>query len=500
MRRALPQWAAGRGAGALPGRPRSAHRGTRCRARRRSAPPAAADAASRRRAGGDPIGSCHRTGSGSARAAEPAARSRTRTHRAAGLLTDPDVRLVVLTGAGGSGKTRLAIEAGRRAAPAFTDGLRYISLAAIREADALAAAIAAALRHIAGHRAGGRGVDHAFAQPRNAADSRQLRAVTRRGAVARHAPGGCAPIDDSCHEPLSCCTCPVNTSFRSTLCRTTRRDGVHRTGHTGQRQARTREVRPRHDRDAVSSPRPAAAGDRACRRPASGADLRRSAGPARHRLPMLVGGPSDLPTRQQTMRSTLAWSFDQLEPQAQGDVAALSVFADGCTLEAAAEVLGSGAETPRRLLELVDHSLLTHSPTSHGSRYAMLETVREFAAEQLEAGGHQEQVRVGMPSTCCGSPSPWGCRSTRSPQAGRNDNELAVAEQANLRAALDWAHDVDPALGLELMAALEQFWISANPPEAARRLEALLERACAASSRRQGPRSTRSRRRDRVRR
>jgi tetratricopeptide (TPR) repeat protein len=195
------------------------------------------------------------------------------------------------------------------------------------------------------------------------------------------------------------------------------------------------------------------------------------------RLPLLIGGPRDLPARQQTLRATLEWSFDQLARQARDDLAMLSVFAGGCTLDAATAVLEPGPLTPARLLELVDHSLLTHTVTLHGSRYGMLETVREFAAEHLEASGSAEQARRRHATYLLGFAESLGLSIDALAAGAVKRPDLAAADLENLRAALDWATDADPLLGLALMAALEQFWIALSPPEAAARLTALLDRA-----------------------
>lgn len=395
----------------------------------------------------------------------------------AGLLRSPNVRLLVLTGAGGSGKTRLAIEAGRQAAPEFANGARFVSLAAIRDPEALPAAIAAALDVPS---SAGRPLDALLAELANrevllildnvehlraaapqlvtllAGAPRLTLLVTSR--VVLHVSGEHVyPVD-----PLSdAAAAAVFVERAVTSNARLARDELD--GGTVELMCRRLDRLPLAIELAASH-----------LRALTPAELLAQLDT---RLPMLVGGPADLPSRQRTLRATLAWSFDQLEPQAQRDLAALSVFVDGFSLAAAAAVLRSGEETPNRLLGLIDHSLLTHAATTHGSRYAMLETVREFAAERLVDGDEQQRVRRGHAEYMLEFAQALGL-SVDALVAGRpKRNDLAVAEQANLRAALDWSQDAEPLLGLELMAALEQFWIAANPPEAAGRLQLLLDRA-----------------------
>jgi predicted ATPase len=108
------------------------------------------------------------------------------------------------------------------------------------------------------------------------------------------------------------------------------------------------------------------------------------------RLPVLTGGPRDAPARQQTLRDTIAWSHDLLSTAEQALFARLGVFVGGCSLAAVAAICGSGGhgETLEGLASLVDKSLLQSDRASgheDAPRYVMLETVHEFAREQLAA-------------------------------------------------------------------------------------------------------------------
>jgi predicted ATPase len=126
-----------------------------------------------------------------------------------------------------------------------------------------------------------------------------------------------------------------------------------------------------------------------------------------HRLPLLTRGARDLPQRQQTLRNTIAWSFDVLEAGEQQLFRRLSVFVGGFTLEAIQTVCfttatdapsvaaeeGEGAL--EQLAQLIDKSLVqAQQGTSAEPRFTMLETIREYAQEQLQASQEEAAVRL----------------------------------------------------------------------------------------------------------
>ena len=118
-----------------------------------------------------------------------------------------------------------------------------------------------------------------------------------------------------------------------------------------------------------------------------------------HRLPLLTSGPADLPERQQTLRATLAWSHDLLGRPEQVLFRRLAVFVGGWTLEAAESVCAGADLPPQEVLErlgvLVDNSLVHPLDRAASEpRFAMLETVREFAQELLIASGEAEAEAV----------------------------------------------------------------------------------------------------------
>ena len=110
-------------------------------------------------------------------------------------------------------------------------------------------------------------------------------------------------------------------------------------------------------------------------------------------LPLLVGGARDLPERQQTMRRTVAWSYDLLTAREQQLFRRLAVFAGGWTL-AAAETVCQEIEVLEGLASLLDKNLIIRREDSSGEpRFLFLETIRAYALEQLEAGGEIKEIR-----------------------------------------------------------------------------------------------------------
>ena len=117
-----------------------------------------------------------------------------------------------------------------------------------------------------------------------------------------------------------------------------------------------------------------------------------------HPLPLLVTGARDAPTRQQTLRATLDWSYFLLAPPEQRLLARLSVFAGGATLSAIERVGGDGRESGLavlpRLARLIDASLVQRLDSSGTEpRYRLLETVRQYAGERLLEQGEQDAIR-----------------------------------------------------------------------------------------------------------
>ena len=182
------------------------------------------------------------------------------------------------------------------------------------------------------------------------------------------------------------------------------------------------------------------------------------------RLPLLAGGPRDLPVRLQTMRDAIAWSYDLLTPSEQALLRRLSVFTGGFTLEAAEAVRGDlDPDVLVRLMSLVDQSLARPVvPKESEYRFTMLETVREFALERLEAHGEGEVARAAH-ATHFLNLAEQAAAANFGPQESTWLDRLE-AERSNLRAAQDWFEQATEAdLALRLVAACFRFWRVRGP-------------------------------------
>ena len=187
-------------------------------------------------------------------------------------------------------------------------------------------------------------------------------------------------------------------------------------------------------------------------------------------LKLLKGGAPDAPERQRTIRATIDWSYELLEPHDQNLFMRLAVFAGGCTLEAAESICGDDLDVVDGLASLTDSGLIRVEGTDEAPRFTMLEPIREYAAERLEESGEVEELRrrhgdffLGLAEAAepnlRGSPGEWLDRLER--------------EHDNLRAALDrLATSGEDELALRLAAALWRFWyLKGHLREGRRRLE-----------------------------
>jgi predicted ATPase/DNA-binding XRE family transcriptional regulator len=203
-----------------------------------------------------------------------------------------------------------------------------------------------------------------------------------------------------------------------------------------------------------------------------------------HRLALLTGGPRDVPDRQQTMRNTIAWSYNLLPPAEQALFRRLSVFSGGCTVEAAEAVCRNpdslAVDTLDGLTSLVDKSLLIvhgDGEQERTPRFSMLETVREFAYDELVAESEAEAVRNEHARYYL-SLAEKARADLSGPEQGARLLWLE-GEHQNFRAALRTARDHDDVeLGLRLVAALWPYWLARSHFEEAQKwLDRFLARA-----------------------
>jgi predicted ATPase/class 3 adenylate cyclase len=178
------------------------------------------------------------------------------------------------------------------------------------------------------------------------------------------------------------------------------------------------------------------------------------------RLKLLRGGARDLPTRQQTLRGTIDWSHDLLNEEEKALFARLSVFAGGRTLEAIEEICDPEGDLDalEGIESLVEKSLLRQEEGSGGApRFVMLETVHEYAREKLQESGEAEEVKKHHAEYFLAL-AEEGESGMRGPEAATWLERLE-AEHDNLRAALSWALEQEEGeLGLRLAGALWRFW------------------------------------------
>jgi predicted ATPase/DNA-binding SARP family transcriptional activator len=374
-------------------------------------------------------------------------------------------RIVTLTGAGGIGKTRIAIEAATRVAPMFPGGVFFVALASVARTDLVGGAIADALE-----------VPHAEADPVAAVsteihDERTLVVVDNFEHLVDAAPELGRLVSSSRGVKL------LVTSRRSL-----RLYGEHEL-----------QVPPLEEADGVAlfRARGAARGGvdatdeqiaEICHR-LDGLPLAIELAAAQSGVltpeEMLSGlasglelateGPRDVHERQQTLRATIEWSHNLLEEASAEVFHRLGVFAGGWDAEAAHAVAGAGRA---ELAQLIEHSLIAREPT--GGRFRMLATIREYALERLAESGAEQEVR-GRHAEHFVAVAENGDAMLRT-QGGQVEalNRLE-REHNNLRAALTWSRSHDPALHLRLAGALGSFMaVRGHYVEARAELEAAL--------------------------
>lgn len=185
-----------------------------------------------------------------------------------------------------------------------------------------------------------------------------------------------------------------------------------------------------------------------------------------HGLGFLAGGAHDLAERQQTMRSTLAWSENLLAAEERVLFRRLAVFAGGCTLDAAQVVCATPAEIAPLDMDLLDglealldQSLVQQREEGGEPRFSMLHVIREYALEQMEVSGEAEALRRAHAAsvlTLVEQAEPYLTGPDVGTWLGRLERE-----HDNLRAALGWAREHGEAeTGLRLVAAVLRFWMA----------------------------------------
>jgi predicted ATPase/class 3 adenylate cyclase len=393
------------------------------------------------------------------------------------LLERAEVRLLTLTGPGGTGKTRLAIQAAAELVEAFPDGVIFVGLAPVTDPGLVVPAIAQAL---GAREAAGQSLLESLAE--QVGDRRLLLVLDNFEQVLAAAPvvvellGACPQL-----KVLVTSRAALHVSGEQAypvppLSLPDQRDATDLQGITASEAVmlfmeRAQAVNPSFALTDANAPVVA----EICRR-VDGLPLAIELAAARsrllsprallarleRRLQLLKGGARDLPARQQTLRATIDWSYALLEAGEQTLFARLAVFAGGCAMEAAEVVcdLDGGLDVLAGLEGLVDKNLLQPRDGPDGDpRVVLLETVREYGLERLAERGEADAVArrhvdyyLGLAERA--EPELLG------PRQGAWYERLE-ADLDNLRAALAWSLGHREAeVTARLAASILPFWVS----------------------------------------
>ncbi|MBC9822999.1 LuxR C-terminal-related transcriptional regulator [Terrabacter sp. MAHUQ-38] len=407
-------------------------------------------------------------------------------------------RLLTLTGPGGSGKTRVAIELATRLGERFPDGVHFVPLAAVRDPTLIPSSIAQALglpdsrdtplvEHLGDHLRGRSvlvvvdnveqvlaGAALVVARLLAASDTLHL-VVTSR-----------SPLHVSGEQELPVPPLPLPTRGSEFS-----PESLAQWESTSLFLARARATAP-----AFSPGADEAAAVAGIVRRLEGLPLAIELAATRVKvlpvasilarlddsLGLLVGGHRDAPLRQQTMRATITWSHDLLTENGRHLLAVLGVFRGSAALsdvEKVCEAVAPAVAVLDAVGELVDHSLVRLQPDAGEPRHTMLEAVREFAVERLDGSpdaGLVRRAHAAVFASLAGQverPPVW-------PDGTLLDR--LDRDHDNLRAALDWLQADDATTALAMAAHLTGFWsMRGHFSEGRRRLRTLLDLVPAAS-------------------
>ena len=386
-----------------------------------------------------------------------------------GALLADGARLVTLTGPGGIGKTRLAVQAAAEKAGRFPGGVHFVPLAPLRDPALVTGAIAEAI-----------GVE----EPGGELEAALARRLGEDAVLV--VVDNFEHLDEAAPVLGSLLREAAGLRFLVTSRHPLRLYGEHE--YPVPPLALEQEAVPLFVERAGARGRKVNGSDAVaaiCRRldclPLA---IELAAGRAREltpdemleqlpqRLELAAAGPRDVPARQQTLRGTIEWSYGLLSPEERRLLADLSVFAGGFDEDALQAVCGVDSEAVR---SLADKSLVVES----GTRFSLFETIREFGSEVLEESGRAADVFARHAEH-------YLARAEAEDSVLQAGGDTADAlerlelDHDNLRAALDWAESTGGDLELRLAAALGRFWEwRGHVREGLERIDGALSRAAA---------------------
>jgi predicted ATPase len=422
----------------------------------------------------------------------------------------PSTRLLTLTGPGGTGKTRLSLQLAADVADQFSDGIWFVALEPIRDPGLIAATILTTVGLV---EAGGRPAQDILI---DWLEGRQVLLVLDNfeqviegaptvAAILRGAPRvsiivtSRAPLRVSGEQeyPVPGLPAPRDVLALSELQKLNLPagdrllDAAAATTFEAVRLFIARAVAVRPDFRVTNDNAPAVA---AIAARLHGMPLAIELAAARvkllspdailerleHQLGVLSAGARDLPERQQTLRGAIAWSHDLLGEGERRLLARLSVFVGGCELDTAEAVCGppselDGVEVIDCLTFLADQSLIRAEEVDGGLRFRMLDTIREFAAEQLAARGEREEIERRHTATFV------AFAEALTPRLAGDDQRHWLGrlerDHDNIRAVLDRAvAAADGASAIQLGFAMWRYWQKrGHLAEARRRLQAMAD-------------------------
>ena len=420
------------------------------------------------------------------------------------LLCREDVHLVTLTGPGGTGKTRLALQVAAELSDLFADGVYFVDLAPVSDPALVIAAIAQSLsiREVSGQ--------PLVERLKDELQSKQMLLLLDNFEQVVSAAVQVADLLTICPQLKVIVTSRVVLHVQAEQEFFVPSLSLPDPNHLPDLMAlsqyesvalfirRAQSVRP--DFQVTNANAPAVA--EICVR-LDGLPLAIELAAARMKLlspeallarlgqplHVLTSGPRDVVARQQTLRNTIEWSYQLLDAQEQQIFRRLSVFVGGCTLEAIEALCASPGDAVESVLDtvasLADKSLLQRmKQADQEPRFSMLETIHEYALERLAASGEMEAARKAHTT--------YFLRLAEEAEQGMVGPQQAVLlerleqEHDNLREALEWALEKETGekaaerreIGLRLSAALKEFWMMHGHYREAR---TFLERALALS-------------------